>query len=78
MSSHENFFFIGNFVKEKKIQRKFLPECCLEQIYFDNFNMASDGITEVDANLIETNYDNVVYSFDDLNLKRAILRGESR
>lgn len=37
--------------------------------------MASDGITEVDSNLIETNYDNVVYSFDDLNLKEPILRG---
>jgi translation initiation factor 4A len=37
--------------------------------------MASDGITEIDTNLIETNYDNVVYSFDDLNLKKEILRG---
>lgn len=36
----------------------------------------SDGITEIDANLIETNYDNVVYSFDDLKLKQEILRGE--
>ncbi|WPK24931.1 hypothetical protein PUMCH_002230 [Australozyma saopauloensis] len=33
------------------------------------------GITEVDANLIETNYDNVVYSFDDMNLKPEIVRG---
>lgn len=33
------------------------------------------GITEVDANLIESNYDNVVYSFDDLNLKPEIVRG---
>lgn len=37
--------------------------------------MASDGITEIDSNLIESNYDNVVYSFDDLNLKKDILRG---
>ncbi|CEP21495.1 TIF1 [Cyberlindnera jadinii] len=35
----------------------------------------ADGITEIDANLIETNYDKVVYSFDDLNLKKEILRG---
>ncbi|ODQ79805.1 hypothetical protein BABINDRAFT_62083 [Babjeviella inositovora NRRL Y-12698] len=35
----------------------------------------SEGITEIDSNLIETNYDNVVYSFDDLNLKPEILRG---
>lgn len=35
----------------------------------------SNGITEVDANLIESNYDNVVYSFDDLNLKSEIVRG---
>lgn len=35
----------------------------------------SNGITEVDANLIESNYDNVVYSFDDLNLKSQIVRG---
>ncbi|CAH6722424.1 ATP-dependent RNA helicase eIF4A [[Candida] jaroonii] len=35
----------------------------------------SGGITEVDAGLIETNYDNVVYSFDDLNLKEKIVRG---
>lgn len=33
------------------------------------------GITEVDTNLIESNYDNVVYSFDDLNLKQEIVRG---
>lgn len=33
------------------------------------------GITEVDTNLIESNYDNVVYSFDDLNLKPEIVRG---
>lgn len=33
------------------------------------------GITEVDANLIESNYDNVVYTFDDLNLKPEIVRG---
>lgn len=35
----------------------------------------SEGITEIDSGLIETNYDNVVYSFDDLNLKPAIVRG---
>lgn len=35
----------------------------------------SNGITEVDSGLIETNYDNVVYSFDDLNLKPNIVRG---
>lgn len=35
----------------------------------------SNGITEVDANLIESNYDNVVYTFDDLNLKSEIVRG---
>lgn len=35
----------------------------------------SQGITEVDTGLIETNYDNVVYSFDDLNLKESIVRG---
>jgi translation initiation factor 4A len=35
----------------------------------------SEGITEIDAGLIETNYDNVVYKFDDLNLKPAIVRG---
>lgn len=33
------------------------------------------GITEVDTNLIESNYDNVVYSFDELNLKPEIVRG---
>ncbi|GME69379.1 hypothetical protein B5S28_g3084 [[Candida] boidinii] len=33
------------------------------------------GITEVDANLIESNYDNVVQTFDQLNLKPEILRG---
>ncbi|KAK6201340.1 putative eukaryotic initiation factor 4A [Scheffersomyces amazonensis] len=37
--------------------------------------MASEGITEIDTNLIETNYDNVVYKFDDLNLKQNIVRG---
>ncbi len=36
----------------------------------------SGGIEEVDSNLIETNYDHVVYSFDDLNLKPNILRGK--
>lgn len=35
----------------------------------------SNGIQEVDANLIETNYDNVIYKFDDLNLKPEIERG---
>ncbi|CDK24359.1 unnamed protein product [Kuraishia capsulata CBS 1993] len=37
--------------------------------------MASDGITEVDSSLIETNYDNVVSTFDEMNLKPEILRG---
>lgn len=37
--------------------------------------MASEGITEIDSNLIESNYDNVVYQFDDLNLKPNIVRG---
>lgn len=37
--------------------------------------MSSNGITEVDSGLIETNYDNVVYSFDELNLKPNIVRG---
>ncbi|KAK7682948.1 translation initiation factor eIF4A [Cerrena zonata] len=37
--------------------------------------MSSNGITEVDSGLIESNYDNVVYSFDDLNLKPNIVRG---
>lgn len=35
----------------------------------------AEGITEIDSNLIESNYDNVVYSFDDLNLKTEIVRG---
>ncbi|CCG22726.1 Tif translation initiation factor [Candida orthopsilosis Co 90-125] len=37
--------------------------------------MASNGITEIDSGLIESNYDNVVHSFDDLNLKPNIVRG---
>ncbi|EAZ63353.1 Eukaryotic initiation factor 4A (eIF4A) (eIF-4A) [Scheffersomyces stipitis CBS 6054] len=37
--------------------------------------MSSDGIKEIDSDLIETNYDNVVYKFDDLNLKPNIVRG---
>lgn len=37
--------------------------------------MASESITEIDSGLIETNYDNVVYKFDDLNLKPNIVRG---
>ncbi|KAI3405350.1 TIF1 [Candida oxycetoniae] len=37
--------------------------------------MASEGITEIDSGLIESNYDNVVYKFDDLNLKPSIVRG---
>lgn len=37
--------------------------------------MASNGITDVDSGLIETNYDNVVYTFDELNLKPNIVRG---
>ncbi|KAH3680834.1 hypothetical protein WICMUC_000102 [Wickerhamomyces mucosus] len=35
----------------------------------------SEGITEIDSNLIETNYNNIVYTFDELNLKKDILRG---
>lgn len=35
----------------------------------------SDGITEIESGLIETNYDNIVYKFDDLNLKPEIVRG---
>lgn len=35
----------------------------------------SEGITEIDEHLIESNYDNVVYKFDDLNLKEEIVRG---
>ncbi|KAH3662288.1 hypothetical protein OGAPHI_005538 [Ogataea philodendri] len=37
--------------------------------------MASDSIQEVDSNLIQSNYDNVVYTFDELNLKPEIIRG---
>ncbi|CAK9438776.1 uncharacterized protein LODBEIA_P30000 [Lodderomyces beijingensis] len=37
--------------------------------------MASEGITEIDSGLIESNYDHVVYKFDDLNLKPNIVRG---
>ncbi|ESW99807.1 ATP-dependent RNA helicase eIF4A [Ogataea parapolymorpha DL-1] len=37
--------------------------------------MASENIQEVDSNLIESNYDNVVYTFDELNLKPEIIRG---
>lgn len=40
-----------------------------------SINMA-DGIQEIDSNLIETNYNNIVYSFDELNLKKDILRGK--
>lgn len=35
----------------------------------------SQEFNEIDAETIETNYDNVVYSFDDLNLKPNIVRG---
>lgn len=35
----------------------------------------SQEFNEIDATTIETNYDNVVYSFDDLNLKPNIVRG---
>ncbi|ANZ74112.1 BA75_00634T0 [Komagataella pastoris] len=34
----------------------------------------SEGIIEIDTNLIETNYDQVVSTFDELNLKEQILR----
>ncbi|CAN3360393.1 ATP-dependent RNA helicase eIF4A [Diutina catenulata] len=36
--------------------------------------MSADGLTEIDGQ-IETNYDTVVYKFDDLNLKPNIVRG---
>ncbi|CAN3374284.1 hypothetical protein DIURU_000837 [Diutina rugosa] len=36
--------------------------------------MSAEGLTEIDGQ-IETNYDTVVYKFDDLNLKPAIVRG---
>ncbi|KAG7812134.1 hypothetical protein KL921_001366 [Ogataea angusta] len=39
--------------------------------------MASENIQEVDSNLIESNYDNVVYTFDELNLKPEIIRGKA-
>ncbi|CUM67843.1 uncharacterized protein PRCAT00005552001 [Priceomyces carsonii] len=37
--------------------------------------MSNQALTDVDSGLIETNYDNVVYSFDDLHLKPSIVRG---
>jgi translation initiation factor 4A len=37
--------------------------------------MASEGLTDVDAGEIVTNYDEVVDSFDALNLKEELLRG---
>lgn len=35
----------------------------------------ADGITEIDSSLIETNCEEVIHTFDDLNLKPAIVRG---
>lgn len=35
----------------------------------------SEGITEVEESQIQTNYDKVVYKFDDMNLKNELLRG---
>ncbi|CDO96157.1 unnamed protein product [Kluyveromyces dobzhanskii CBS 2104] len=35
----------------------------------------SDGITDIDENQIQSTYDKVVYSFDDLKLKEELLRG---
>ena len=35
----------------------------------------SEGITEIEDSQIQTNYDKVVYKFDDLNLKEELLRG---
>ncbi|GMM54861.1 translation initiation factor eIF4A [Maudiozyma humilis] len=35
----------------------------------------SEGITEVEESQIETNYDKVVYKFDDMNLDSSLLRG---
>lgn len=37
--------------------------------------MSAEGITEVEESQIQTNYDKVVYKFDDLNLKEELLRG---
>lgn len=35
----------------------------------------SETISNVDENLIESNYHEVAHTFDDLNLKEEILRG---
>lgn len=35
----------------------------------------SEGITQIEESQIETNYDKVVYTFDDMNLKTELLRG---
>ncbi|CAR27632.1 hypothetical protein ZYGR_0N01140 [Zygosaccharomyces rouxii] len=35
----------------------------------------SEGITELEESQIQTNYDKVVYKFDDMNLKPELLRG---
>ena len=35
----------------------------------------SEGITEIPESEIQTNYDKVVYKFDDMNLKPELLRG---
>lgn len=37
--------------------------------------MSAEGITEVEENQIDTNYDKVVYDFDHMNLDPALLRG---
>lgn len=37
--------------------------------------MSVEGITEVEESQIQTNYDKVVYKFDDMNLKNELLRG---
>lgn len=38
--------------------------------------MSSEQLKDVEAGQIETNYDEVVNSFDDLNLKPDLLRGK--
>ncbi|CCE61976.1 hypothetical protein TPHA_0B03040 [Tetrapisispora phaffii CBS 4417] len=37
--------------------------------------MSAEGISEVEENQIQTNYDKVVYNFDDMNLKEELLKG---
>lgn len=37
--------------------------------------MSAEGISEVEESQIQTNYDKVVYKFDDMNLKEELLKG---